>query len=286
MTEKRLVPVYNASPDCPLTLPQLLVYSYCVYQWAFAKRPTYKVIANATGLDAETPSSAVEALREIGLIADDGTPDTSNCRGWFRAISTETHPYQFWQSYVRARHAQDFTCVDACLYSYLYRAKLDGREPSRGWNNAYVATVLHASRDTIAESRKRLENVGLLRWDDEGPAIQRLERWSREQAALFADKGCREVKGGNVRFLDDENAAIPYSQKKPNSATATGPEELFQGSVYVRILERWPHVPEHHAKSIAAHIVKHQGTPDVVARGWEGVAEEIVNEHFQGGKTA
>lgn len=198
---KRELWLYHRTKGNTLTLPQRMIYSADAYYALYGKKPpNCKMMAQATGLDAETISAARKRMEQHNLYID-GRVSNTHHTDWFMPAGKGSgiHPFQYLKCYVRFA-GSPLSATGACLLSLLYSQSQSGFMPKYGFSLPYFATILGIKKETVASNLDDLQGLNAIEWTA-APFDVLVRRITPEIANLFADK--RENKGthkGTLRF--------------------------------------------------------------------------------------
>ena len=179
---KRYVRVPFCEQDCPLSLNEKLVYGYLLYQVnRYHDWPTQVKIGKNTGLKRQTVAGILHRLEELGIVQGEGLGPVP---AWVRCKQGD--PVR-WHCHIRTPGQSELLVTDAALWSYICHMHRTNFCP-KPLTMTYFGECLGVNRETIRESLKRLESLGLVFWESRGDLLRVRARVPNERAlALFSD---------------------------------------------------------------------------------------------------
>ena len=196
LQKKRSVAVFYPLEPARLSLGDLVVYSYRVWQDEFQQAPSARQVARAVGMGRSAVMHADRALTTTGLLDGNLIPQEPP-EGWFQKSETVDpvrhwrHGYASWTKYVPKPDCR-MSLLTVCCWSYIACCAQSGRTPKHGLGASYLCRVLCADRTSVQRVLATLGNTGL---------VQRHEgSWCPTLASLdwLADEGDAAQSNGKV----------------------------------------------------------------------------------------
>jgi hypothetical protein len=161
---KRFFKVFATVNPCPLSLYDVLVYSYLVWQDSYGTHPNIVTISAGTGVCRNTVSEVLKRLAEHRLYREGRVVLPDGLNNYFRMKLKPKQGEHFCKNvggfvcYVGAAgEGNPLSLTAVVIYSYLLNCRLSEWTPPRGWSKAYIGTVLGLKASTVSDALDLLE---------------------------------------------------------------------------------------------------------------------------------